>query len=160
MDFKSQIEEWKDIPGFINYQASNLGNVRNKKTKLVLKPNKNAKGYRHVSLSLGSRKDKRLIGVHRAVALAWIPTNDKSLTVNHKDNNPDNNNILNLEWMSNSDNVRYSQGKKIVCNETRVIYDSIWEASRSTGIACATIRRNLKNNYERTRRSKYTWSYA
>ena len=154
-----QIEEWKDIPGFENYEASNFGNVRNKKTKLVLRPNRNSKGYRHVSLGLGSRKNKRLIGVHRAVALAWIPTSDASLTVNHKDNNPENNNVSNLEWMSNADNIRYSQGKKVVCVETRAVYDSIWEASRNTGIACATIRRNLKNDYKKEKRSKYTWSY-
>lgn len=45
--------------------------------------------------------------VHRAVALAWVD-GDKSLTVNHKDANNQNNNASNLEWVSNADNLRHS----------------------------------------------------
>lgn len=154
------IEEWKDIPGFENYQASNLGNIRNKNTFKILSPNRNKKGYRHVVLYKGSKKNKHMIGVHRAVALAWIPTNDCTLTVNHKDNNPDNNSVDNLEWLSNEDNVRYTQGIKVFCVEKQKIYPSVNEASRDTGVAVETIKRNLKNNYFRPKRSKFSWRYV
>lgn len=154
-------EIWKVIPSYPNYEASNTGKIRNKSTGKVLKPNTNSKGYHHVVLYNGSKKDKHVVGVHRAVAMAFLPTNNYSLTVNHKDENPDNNNIDNLEWIENSDNIRYSQGHKVMCLETKKIYSSIWEASRDTGISCKTIRNYLKNyNYKRSRRSKYTWKYV
>lgn len=150
-------EEWRVIPLFDNYEASNTGKVRNRLTKQILKPNTNSKGYRHVVLYKGSRKNKHMVGVHRAVAMAWLPTNDLSLTVNHIDEDKNNNNVNNLEWMSNKDNIQYSQGYKVKCIETNKVYFSISEASRDTGIACATIRRNLRNNYQRNKRSKLSF---
>ena len=37
-NIKFEGEYWKDIPGFSDYQASNEGRIRNKKTKKVLLP--------------------------------------------------------------------------------------------------------------------------
>ena len=31
-------EEWRSIDGYLNYQVSNLGRVRNSKTGRILKP--------------------------------------------------------------------------------------------------------------------------
>ena len=154
---KINIEQWKIIPSFENYEASNTGKVRNKLTKQVLKANTNCKGYHHVVLYKGSKKNKHMVGVHRAVAMAWLPTDDFKLTVNHKDENKDNNAVDNLEWLSNKDNVQYSQGKKIKCLETNEVYPSINEASRKTGISCPTIRRCLINSYARPKRIKLTF---
>ena len=39
-------EIYKTIEGFPNYEASNMGNIRNKKTKRILKAGKDA-GYSH-----------------------------------------------------------------------------------------------------------------
>jgi hypothetical protein len=98
-----------------------------------------------------------MVGVHRAVAMAWLPTNALTWTVNHKDQNKDNNAVDNLEWLSNKDNIQYSQGKKIKCLETDKIYPSISEASRQTGICCATIKRIIENSYIGTKRCKLTF---
>jgi hypothetical protein len=68
-------EQWKPIPSFESYEASNTVKVRNKLTKKVLRPNTNCKGYHHVVLYKGSKKNKKMVGVHRAVAMAWLPTN-------------------------------------------------------------------------------------
>lgn len=159
MDNVLCVEQRKSIPGYNSYEASNIGRIRNKNTGHILRPNRNKKGYRHVVLYKGSKANKHMIGVHRVVALAWIFTNDITLTVNHKDNNPNNNSVENLEWMKNEDNIRYTQGEKIICNETGIKYDSLSEASRKTGISISTIKRNLRNEYKRTQRSIYTWSY-
>ena len=43
-------EEWKDISDYENYEVSNLGNVRNKKTGRILK-SYNKAGYAVISLS-------------------------------------------------------------------------------------------------------------
>ena len=34
-------EEWKELTAYNNYEVSNLGKVRNKKTKRILKPGYN-----------------------------------------------------------------------------------------------------------------------
>lgn len=108
-------ELWKPIKNYEGlYEISNLGNVkalnfhREKKEKL-LKPKIDKYGYLCVRLSKnGKLKD---FSIHRLVANAFIGESD--LTVNHKDKNKQNNNIKNLEYMTNKDNVRYSQATKI-----------------------------------------------
>ena len=44
-------EEYKKIDGYDNYQVSNLGNVRNIDTGMILKHIKNRWGYLQVGLS-------------------------------------------------------------------------------------------------------------
>ena len=48
------------------------------------------------------------VPVHLYVAHAWVDGYEEGLEVNHKDFNVNNNNADNLEWVSHSDNVRYS----------------------------------------------------
>lgn len=107
-------EQWCD---FTNskfkpyYQVSNTGKVRNKITKRYLKQRHDNRGYVKVALSLNlPYKKNTQIGVHRLVALTYIPNDDpvNKTTVNHKDYDKDNNCVENLEWMSNSDNVKES----------------------------------------------------
>lgn len=46
--------------------------------------------------------------VHRLVALAFIPNPNKYTQVNHKDENPTNNRVENLEWCDAKYNTNYS----------------------------------------------------
>lgn len=48
--------------------------------------------------------------VHQLVATAYIPkpNSEKTLVVNHKDENPSNNRLENLEWLTIGENVAYS----------------------------------------------------
>ena len=55
--------------------------------------------------------------------------------VNHIDENKSNNNMENLEWVTNQQNMVHSQGKKInkICPETNKIlktYNTVSEAMR------------------------------
>jgi hypothetical protein len=43
-----QVEEWKVIEGYENYEISNFGRVRNINTNKILKANVNDTGYAHV----------------------------------------------------------------------------------------------------------------
>lgn len=102
------IEEWKDITEYEGlYQVSNLGNVRsinNGKLKL-LKNVIGSSGYYQVTLSnKGNQKQKR---VHQLVAAAFLnhQPNGYNLVVNHKDLNKLNNNINNLEIVTNRKNT-------------------------------------------------------
>lgn len=111
-------ESWKVIPGYENYEASNLGTVRSK-AKLVshswanvlvlrkgriLKPTVGTCGYYHV----GPNGETRLL--HRLVALAWIPNPQNKRTVNHIDCNKLNNKIENLEWSTHQENITHAKG--------------------------------------------------
>lgn len=103
-------EIWKDIPGYEGrYQVSNLGRVKSLNykrtgTAQILKP-ANSLGYRVVNLCKhGSGK---MFGIHRLVALVFIPNPLKLSVINHKDENRANNVTSNLEWCSKSYNATY-----------------------------------------------------
>ncbi len=87
------------------YEVSNYGRVRNKRTKRFLTQHDNGKGYLFVQL-WRNNKGKREY-VHRLVALAFIPNPDKKPTVNHKDEDKQNNYVENLEWMTYKENNNY-----------------------------------------------------
>lgn len=117
------MEEWKDIKGFEGkYQVSNLGNVRSLwrgkpsgrgkyvtkeiSIKELKKIKSNELGYQIVTLmDNGKRKRKQ---VHRLVAETFIPNPDNKPNVNHIDYNPSNNNVDNLEWCTQRENVLHS----------------------------------------------------
>lgn len=90
----------KTIKGF--YYISNNGDFYSTFTKRLLKPQKDHKGYLYVEI--GRKKYK----VHRLVAEYFIP-NPKSLPqVNHIDCDKTNNNVNNLEWVTNRQNYEWS----------------------------------------------------
>lgn len=99
-------EIWKEIVEFPLYEVSTFGNIRNKKTNKVLKQSTNV-SYKYVSL-LNNKKRYNLC-VHRLVAKTFIPNINNKLTVNHKDHNPSNNNINNLEWATYKEQVNHKR---------------------------------------------------
>lgn len=46
------------------------------------------------------------------MALTWIPNPEELPQINHKDGNPSNNNVENLEWVSAAYNINYGDGNK------------------------------------------------
>jgi hypothetical protein len=54
---------------------------------------------------------RRRVFVHRLVAELFIPNIESKPCVNHKDNNPNNNNVSNLEWVTHSENTHHSWNK-------------------------------------------------
>lgn len=101
-----KIEYWKPIPGYEDYEVSNLGRVRSLKYGKIriLKPGK-TKGYLHVILYKNCTS--KWFKVHRLVAMAFIPNPDNLPMINHKDENPGNNAVSNLEWCDASYNNSY-----------------------------------------------------
>lgn len=103
-------EIWLPIKNYKGlYEVSNLGKVRSCDKKVRCKNNKlrfikgNLKklsfdrdGYAFVDLYKHNKR--KVFKVHRLVALAFISNPEKLPLVNHKDCNPSNNNVSNLEW--------------------------------------------------------------
>lgn len=99
-------EEWKPIKG-LHYEVSSLGNVRNSESyKSISQLDKNREGYIRVNLFSNGKKKRYFI--HRLVAEAFIPNPENKPQVNHKDGNKQNNELSNLEWVTNSENQLHS----------------------------------------------------
>lgn len=106
-------EIWKDIPEFEGrYQASSLGRIRSIQDnhgnyrEHIRATWVSSKGYVYVQLFV---KDARHnISVHHAVASAFIPNPENKKTVNHIDGNKQNNHVTNLEWNTQSENLKHA----------------------------------------------------
>lgn len=101
------------------YQVSNFGRVksfhpRNKiqygVDERLLKPwiVEITPRYKRELVGLSKDKKTKTFKVHRLVAQAFIPNPENLPQVNHKDFNPLNNYVDNLEWCTNSYNKEYS----------------------------------------------------
>ena len=114
------MEEWKYIDGWNGkYIVSNTGRIKSlyrrigngknytiDKSVKELKPTKNKLGYKMVCLMFNG--EKRQCKVHRLVAEAFIPNPENKPFINHIDFNPSNNNVENLEWCTQKENVHHS----------------------------------------------------
>ena len=167
---------FKDIP-FTDgkYSIDEYGNVkRNPKPSKVrkdrgvkeriLKPWKNNKGYLLVDLRIDNKTERFL--VHRLVATVFIENPKGYPLVNHKDSNPENNHVSNLEWCTHSQNNKhgYDFGNRVLTDiqiesrrkpkpylhkkvvqldkdtlEVIATYNSVTEASKLTGYNLSAI---------------------
>ena len=111
------METWKKINilnGLNEYEISTFGNIRNNKTKRILKINNKVNGYSSISLNGKTHK------IHRLVALTFLNNKDDKPTVNHIDKNKHNNKLDNLEWATYSEQNKHSKNELI--NHNRGIW--------------------------------------
>lgn len=105
-------EIWIHINNFINYEISNFGRVRSWRHSKGLRKTpyyfynygNDNNGYLYVSLYNKENKRKSL-KIHRLIAEHFIENKDNKPEVNHKDGNKQNNVIVNLEWVTKSENT-------------------------------------------------------
>lgn len=174
-----QKEIWKDIPNYIGvYKISTYGNIKSLKrsTKNQYKNIEKIKstfitnsGYIAVDLFKKSRAERFL--VHRLVAKIFIPNPNNLPQVNHIDGNKQNNNINNLEWCSNSQNMKHAYKNKLEIPNRKVImqfskdgefikeWESINLASKELKINRSNIIRVCKNDTNRKIAGGFIWKY-
>ncbi|KKM03564.1 hypothetical protein LCGC14_1773130 [marine sediment metagenome] len=102
----SRMVKWKKIIQYPNYSVSNLGCVKRSKTGRTLKL-RDHKGYKMVALYFGNKTPKEVM-VHRLILEAFVSACPKNKECNHKDGNKANNKLENLEWLTRSQNAKYS----------------------------------------------------
>jgi len=110
-------DEYKIIPCVnSNYVASKYGDVINLKTKKLLKQVIMNNGYHVVKLMNNNIQKKCL--VHRLIAITFIKNTDPNkIFVNHKDKNKSHNNVENLEWVTNKENIIHSKNRRCSVND-------------------------------------------
>lgn len=100
-----QAEVWKQYL-HTNYEVSNLGNVRNKNTKVVLSQEDTGNGYLCVGLQLDKGVYKKT-RVHRMVALTFLEfqRTEERNEVDHINGNKSDNSVDNLRWCTHKENM-------------------------------------------------------
>ena len=114
------IEQWKPIVRFAGYCVSNLGRVRSERRMVsytckkrvwqriqygrFLKQAKDRNGYFFVVLC--NQGEKKLSYVHQLVARAFLLSINGEL--NHKNGIKGDNRAINLEWVSEGENIAHS----------------------------------------------------
>jgi hypothetical protein len=96
-------EEWRPIPSHPNYMASNLGRIKSLsgdhgKPGRILKTN----GPRYLRVCLSGKT----MLVHRLIMAAFY--GPSHLAVNHKNGNKKDNRLVNLEYVTHSENHRHA----------------------------------------------------
>jgi len=177
------MEIWKDVAGYENlYMVSNLGNVKSLKRivkrsvkgellineKLLKQANKD--GYRQVNLS--NNGIKKNCKVHRLVAIAFIENIENKPIINHIDGVRHNNKVENLEWCTQSENLkhaykignktpndakRYNKNRsfKIVDTKTNEKYKTITQAAKKYNIKRTTLNAMLIGQNKNKTNLKY-----
>lgn len=149
-------EEWRAIneEGYEGlYEVSNQGRIRNRTTGRIMKLYHNGKGYLKVDLCCLGKVKK--FYVHRLVAKAFIENPEGYEIINHKDENPMNNNVSNLEWCTYEYNLNYgtAQERKTV---TRLMDSSLKDRRENLikEINDLKLKRLNKTNFDETKKQE------
>jgi hypothetical protein len=106
-DVMSEKEIWKTIINANNYEISNLGRVRNKKTRNFLKGALKPSGNRLIVIRYKNNKGKiRLRKLGKLIADHFIKNPYNYKWINYKDGDFYNNTASNIEWIKHYKNYK------------------------------------------------------
>lgn len=133
----------------LNYRQSG------KRKQLVPAP---CNKYGHLNVVLCKDGKPKTHPVHQLVLNAYLPKPSEDLEVLHSDSVPTNNRLENLAWGSRKENLNDPHfiallSAPVLCIDTGIVYPSMCEAERQTGIhhqsisACCNGKRKSAGGY-------------
>ena len=172
-------EEWRDIVGYEGrYQVSSTGRVKSLERKdclertireRILKQAVTHNGYLRVDLCAGGKR-KRL-RVHRLVGEAFLPRAEGKDAINHKDEDKTNNNVWNLEWVSDKENCNFgTRNERIAKANSKPVaqctkggelvktWSSLIEIGKQTGFSIGNISQAANGKYKQAH--GFIWKYV
>jgi NUMOD4 motif len=168
------IEEWRTIEGFEKYQVSNLGKVKSfvgcREGKILSSHNDPDK-YVFVGLCNDNNAKATTISVHKLVANAFIPNPNGYKYNNHKNGKKSDNSVDNIEWCTQSHNVKHGYdalgresvkgelvgSAKLTNDEVIKIYDLVWHSDLTIFEICKMF--NVKESTVFSIKVGRTWSH-
>ena len=104
------MEVWKLIKhGY--YEVSTLGNIRNNKTKRIIKQHLGTTGYMNVNIYINKKRIN--FNVHRLVIETFLLNPSNLPIVDHRNRIKTDNNISNLRWVTHSENME-NQSRRLI----------------------------------------------
>lgn len=102
-------EIWCKIKNLTRYEVSSFGKIKSLvyNDPKILKPLITKKGYHRLAIWFDNSISQKRIGIHRLVAIAYIPNPFNLREVNHKDLDKSNNHYKNLEWVDSKGNMQH-----------------------------------------------------
>jgi len=99
-------EYFKPVKDYEDYYLiSNYGALQSLLKKTIKRSfNKNKKGYYRTNLKCPKTNKKKTVFIHQIVAWTYLDNFENKPQINHKDGNKLNNNVSNLEWVTNQEN--------------------------------------------------------
>ena len=101
MQFPQNQEIWKSISGYLNYEVSSFGRVRNATTGRILKERMRKK---YPAVDLYSKGVRKTFDIHRLVASEFLEKVDGCNFVDHINGVKNDNIFTNLRWCTNAQN--------------------------------------------------------
>ena len=157
-----QMEVWKPVyNGF--YEVSNIGNVRNARTRKIFMPSCNNSGYVFATLF---HEGKKPYAVHRLVAMVFLPNPKNLPCVNHLNGIKTDNRVENLAWCTRSENQRHAtqiglrkQAKRVI-DEKGNVYPSAGEAARQLNVTHSHVIRVCNGELRQTKGHSFSYFNA
>lgn len=136
----------KVIQDFPNYTISSDGVVTNTKTGKIKTPSKGKNGYYTLYLYRDGACKREYL--HRLLCKYFKPNPSNKRTVNHIDGNKLNNDLLNLEWATDSENIKHAYDTGLNKGRSKVTEDHLKEIYKRffNGESLTSISKDLPYN--------------